>query len=75
MRRYLQSFIMTITAFVLALLPLRAEELWKTLPAPLPLPAPTESGEASVNGIKIYYAVWGDGSPKTFTQAVLEILK
>jgi pimeloyl-ACP methyl ester carboxylesterase len=63
MHRHLQSFVIAITALVLALLPLRAEELWKTLPAPLPLPAPTESGEAPVNGIKIYYAVWGDGLP------------
>jgi pimeloyl-ACP methyl ester carboxylesterase len=52
-----------IWAVLIALLPLRAEELWKTLAAPLPLPPPIESGEAPVNGIKIYYAIWGDGSP------------
>jgi pimeloyl-ACP methyl ester carboxylesterase len=63
MRRFLQSFAITIAAILLSLLPLRAEELWKTLPAPQPLPPPSESGEAPVNGIKIYYAVWGDGSP------------
>ncbi len=63
MRRFLQSFAVVIWAVLIALLPLRAEELWKTLPAPLPLPAPTETGEAPVNGIKIYYAIWGDGSP------------
>jgi len=63
MRRFLQSIAITIAAILFAALPLHAEELWKTLPAPLPLPPPTESGEAPVNGIKIYYAAWGDGSP------------
>lgn len=63
MRRFLQSFVFVIAAILLSLLPLRAEELWKTLPAPQPLPPASESGEAPVNGIKIYYAIWGDGSP------------
>jgi pimeloyl-ACP methyl ester carboxylesterase len=62
MRRFLQSFTVVTWAVLIALPPVRAEELWETLPAPLPLPAPTESGEAPVNGIKIYYAIWGDGS-------------
>lgn len=63
MRRFFQSFAIVIAAVLFAVLPLQAEELWKTLPAPTPLPPPTESGEAPVNGIKIYYATWGDGSP------------
>lgn len=63
MRRFLQPLAFVIAALLLAIVPLRAEELWKTLPAPLPLPPPTESGEAPVNGIQVYYAVWGDGSP------------
>jgi pimeloyl-ACP methyl ester carboxylesterase len=63
MRRFLQSIAITVATILLAILPLRAEELWKTLPAPQPLPSPTESGEAPVNGILIYYAVWGEGSP------------
>jgi pimeloyl-ACP methyl ester carboxylesterase len=63
MRRFLQSFAFVVAAMLLSLMPLRAEELWKTLPAPQPLPPASESGEAPVNGIKIYYAIWGDGSP------------
>lgn len=63
MRRFLQPLAFVIAALLLAIVPVRAEELWKTLPAPLSLPPPTESGEAPVNGIQIYYAVWGDGSP------------
>jgi pimeloyl-ACP methyl ester carboxylesterase len=63
MRRFLYSITIAVAAILLAVLPLRAEELWKTLPAPKPLPPPTESGEAPVNGIQIYYAVWGNGPP------------
>ena len=63
MRRFLRSIAVTIAAILLSSLPLKAEELWKMLPAPQPLPPATESGEAPVDGIKIYYAIWGDGSP------------
>jgi pimeloyl-ACP methyl ester carboxylesterase len=41
----------------------RAEALWQTLP-PTPTPIPTDrSGLADVNGIKIHYAIYGQGSP------------
>jgi pimeloyl-ACP methyl ester carboxylesterase len=63
MHRFLRSFAIVIAAVLLTALPVRAEDLWKTLPAPEPLPPSSESGEAPVNGIKVYYAVWGDGSP------------
>ena len=71
MHRFLQSFVIVIAAVLFAVLPVRAEDLWKTLPALIPLPAPTESGEAPVNGIKIYYAIWGDGSPLILLHAGL----
>lgn len=32
--------------------------LWKTLPQPPPLPKPDESGLISVNGIRMYYAIF-----------------
>ena len=63
MRRFLQSLAVLITAVMLATLAARAEELWKTLPAPAPLPPAAETGDAPINGINIHYAVWGDGSP------------
>ncbi len=63
MRRLLSTFALVILAGFLAILPLRAEELWKTLPAPQALPPATESGDAPINGISVHYAVWGDGSP------------
>ncbi len=40
-----------------------ATELWQTLPQPPPMPQPRESGLAPVNGIRMYYAVYGQGPP------------
>jgi pimeloyl-ACP methyl ester carboxylesterase len=40
-----------------------AEERWQTLPEPAPMPKPDESGYAPVNGIQMYYAVFGKGEP------------
>ena len=39
------------------------EERWQTLPEPAPMPAATRSGYAPVNGIQMYYAVFGSGDP------------
>jgi alpha-beta hydrolase superfamily lysophospholipase len=54
-----------LLAFLL-LLPLhaaRGEPLWRTLP-PTPAPVPGEyTGHAKVNGISLYYATIGHGSP------------
>jgi len=56
-----------ILALALALgsaaLPARAAEVWETLPAPVPLPEAAVSGYADVNGIKLWYAVYGQGEP------------
>ncbi len=40
-----------------------AEALWQQLPAPAAMPAAKESGYAPVNGIQMYYAVYGAGAP------------
>jgi pimeloyl-ACP methyl ester carboxylesterase len=49
--------------FVLIALPAGAAERWETLPAtPAPIPA-ERSGHAAVNGISVYYAVYGSGPP------------
>ncbi|WP_412768346.1 alpha/beta fold hydrolase, partial [Legionella pneumophila] len=40
-----------------------AQSLWLTLPPTPTLPNAEKSGYASVNGIKIWYAVFGQGQP------------
>lgn len=40
-----------------------AEELWQQLPALTPLPEAKQSGYAPVNGIELYYAIYGEGPP------------
>ena len=41
----------------------RAEPQWLSLPATPSLPSPTTSGYAGVNGVRIWYAVFGQGQP------------
>jgi pimeloyl-ACP methyl ester carboxylesterase len=58
MRRLLLTMLL-----VLSWLPAGAAEPWEMLP-PTPAPIPAErSGQVSANGISIYYAVYGRGSP------------
>jgi pimeloyl-ACP methyl ester carboxylesterase len=53
----------TALLLVLMTLPAGAAERWETLPAtPAPIPA-ERSGHAAVNGISVYYAVYGGGPP------------
>ena len=50
----------------LVALPAGAMERWETLP-PTPEPIPTDrTGEVEANGIKIHYAIYGQGSPVIF---------
>jgi pimeloyl-ACP methyl ester carboxylesterase len=44
-------------------LPAPAQNPWERLPATPALPKPERSGIASVNGIRMWYAVFGHGSP------------
>jgi len=40
-----------------------AAERWESVPAAPPMPQDVESGYAPVNGIKMYYAIYGQGEP------------
>ncbi len=41
----------------------QAGEVWRRLPRPRPMPKAVEKGFAPVNGIELYYAVYGRGEP------------
>ncbi len=43
--------------------PALSEDLWMTLPEEPPMPQVAETGLAEVNGILLYYAVYGEGDP------------
>ncbi|QEX24163.1 alpha/beta hydrolase [Hypericibacter adhaerens] len=38
-------------------------ELWQTLPRPAPMPQALKSGTAPIDGVQIYYAIYGHGAP------------
>jgi pimeloyl-ACP methyl ester carboxylesterase len=58
MRRLLLTLLLVLSA-----LPAGAAERWQNLP-PTPAPIPTtRSGQAEVDGIRIHYAIYGQGSP------------
>ncbi|HEY3910858.1 MAG TPA: alpha/beta hydrolase [Stellaceae bacterium] len=63
MRRFAILFCWWIVAFGTSGAAAAAEQQWLTLPPTPTLPAPEQSGLASVNGIKIWYATFGNGEP------------
>jgi pimeloyl-ACP methyl ester carboxylesterase len=52
-----------VAAGLLLAITAHSAEIWQTLPQPPPMPQPRESGMAPVNGIRMYYAVYGEGPP------------
>jgi pimeloyl-ACP methyl ester carboxylesterase len=59
MRRILLSLFLALLVGGTA----RAESQWLSLPATPSLPSSTQSGYAQVNGVRIWYAVFGHGQP------------
>lgn len=49
--------------FLFFAIPAFAAERWELLPDPAPLPKAEKTGKAPVNGIELYYAVYGSGPP------------
>jgi pimeloyl-ACP methyl ester carboxylesterase len=62
MARFLKAFII-VTLFLISASFASAVERWQTLPEPAAMPKPDQSGYAPVNGIQMYYAVFGTGDP------------
>ena len=62
MTRFLKAFVF-VTLFLISAGFASAEERWQTLPEPAAMPKPDQSGYAPVNGIQMYYAVFGAGDP------------
>jgi pimeloyl-ACP methyl ester carboxylesterase len=61
MRRLSLAFL--VLAGLACGIPAHAEYLWQRLPPTPMLPKPTRSGTAPVNGIRLWYAVFGRGAP------------
>jgi pimeloyl-ACP methyl ester carboxylesterase len=60
----LRGYLMALCASVLvAGLSADALPRWQVQPGPPPMPTPDESGIAPVNGISMYYAIYGHGTP------------
>lgn len=51
--------LLALTAFLTA----APAEAWKTMPLPPAMPEPARKGLAEVNGIKLYFAIYGQGAP------------
>ncbi|UCI33741.1 alpha/beta fold hydrolase [Mesorhizobium sp. B4-1-4] len=62
MTRYWKAFA-TIILFIVSTSFAVAEERWQTLPEAAAMPKAEQSGYAPVNGIQMYYAVFGTGDP------------
>ena len=52
-----------VCAVLLAACAHRLTPRWKTLPELAPMPAARAGGMAPVNGIALYYAIYGHGAP------------
>jgi pimeloyl-ACP methyl ester carboxylesterase len=57
------SFIVFLFAVLAEVLPAQGQYPWERLPPTPALPPPQLSGTAPVNGIRVWYAVYGHGSP------------
>ncbi|TIX23262.1 alpha/beta hydrolase [Mesorhizobium sp.] len=63
MTRFWKAFAVILFLFAASTTFAAAEERWQTLPEPAAMPKPDQSGYAPVNGIQMYYAVFGAGDP------------
>ncbi len=64
-KKLLSSAIFALLAIIGigAFITTQTEDVWKTVPFPATYPAPDSSDYAEVNGIRLFYAEWGQGDP------------
>ena len=63
-KKILMKFIFVVLLTTAALVPASAQlPLWKTVPMPVPMPDAADSGTITVNGITMYYAIFGKDKP------------
>ena len=58
-----KTFFYAVLLVLVSAIGARAGDLWLTLPEPPAMPQAAESGYAPVNGIQMYYAIYGAGEP------------
>ena len=63
MKQQLRALLLASASLLLMIAAVKAAERWKTLPPPPPMPAANKSGFAPVDGINMYYAIYGEGDP------------
>jgi pimeloyl-ACP methyl ester carboxylesterase len=59
----MERLLLALAAWMLLASSAHSAEPWQTLPKPPPMPQARKSGMAPVNGILMYYAVYGSGPP------------
>jgi pimeloyl-ACP methyl ester carboxylesterase len=57
------ALLLCLSALIAGAAPVRADPQWLTLPPTPTLPKPESSGQAPVDGVMIWYAVFGRGEP------------
>lgn len=59
----MRPLVLAFAALALLVGAARAAEPWQTLPETPAMPEATETGTAAINGVEIYYAIYGEGEP------------
>ena len=63
MKQKLQALLLASASLLLMAGPLKAVERWNSFTPPPAMPAAARSGYAPAGGIRMYYAIYGEGDP------------
>ena len=62
-KQKLRALLLASASLILTIAAVNAAERWNTFSPPPPIPTADKSGYVSVNGIDMYYAIYGEGDP------------